>query len=302
MKKVCIALAGALLCASSADAQTEAALREYFEGKTIVVKLDMPATSEGVDVYPDARQPIDFSRYAARLKAAGTAVRSGESIIVTRIRVKEKNVEFHLGGGGFGTFGDDTSTYVYVPSTPKSNREKDLERAVRTETDAARKRQLQRELDDLRREREREDRRNETVKAAAEEEKKQRIAQQRLHGGSRFNLRYQNGVPPGLTPDGIMGALAEYADFPWTKTTAQASRPAPSASSPETRRPMPGAGGLYKGMLWADVEQALGKPEKATERTEGTLKVTTAIFSRDDQRIQAEFVEGVLIRYSISSK
>jgi len=46
----------------------------------------------------------------------------------------------------------------------------------------------------------------------------------------------------------------------------------------------------------------LGKPEKTSDRNEGTLKVVTAIYSRDDQRITAEFVEGVLIRYSISSK
>ena len=58
----------------------------------------------------------------------------------------------------------DTSTSVYVPSTPKSNREKDLERLVKQETDSDRKRRLQRELDDLRHEREREDQRN---KAAA---------------------------------------------------------------------------------------------------------------------------------------
>jgi hypothetical protein len=293
-----------IACAVPAYAQSEAALKEFFEGKTVVVKMDMPATAEGVDVYPDSRQPVDFSRYAYRIKTAGTALKSGGSIIVTRIRVKDKLIEFQLGGGGFGTFGDDTSSSVYVPSVPKSNREKNLEREVKNEPDPARKRRLQSELDDLRADRAREDRRNDAVKAAAEEEKKQRIAQQRLQGGSRFNIRYQDRVPPGLGPDGVMRALEQYVEFPFA---AAGDRPRPVAPGGppgfvEMRRPTAAPGALHKGMTFAEVQESLGKPVKSSDRMEGTLKVTTAVFSRDDQQIQAEFVEGVLIKYSISSR
>ncbi len=63
-----------------------------------------------------------------------------------------------------------------------------------------------------------------------------------------------------------------------------------------------GPGSLRKGMTWQEAQDALGSPDKSSDRMEGKLKVTTAIFTRDDQRIEAEFVEGVLIRYSISSK
>jgi len=61
-------------------------------------------------------------------------------------------------------------------------------------------------------------------------------------------------------------------------------------------------GSLRKGMTLAEVEAALGRPDRTTERSEGLLKVLTATYSRDDQRITAEFVEGVLIKYSISSR
>lgn len=286
-----------LLGAAAAHAQSEAALKEVFEGRRVVVKIDMPATSEGVDVFADARQPIDFGRYAARLKAAGTALRPGDAVMITRIRVKEKHIEFHLGGGGFGTFGDDTSTSVYVPSAAKSNREKNLERDVKAERDAARKRRLQEELDDLRRDREREDARNRASAAVAEGEKRQRVAEQRLHGGSRFNIRYPNAVPPGVTAAGIMAALAEYVEFPSTTQAASASRDV--AVEPAGRVQ---TGRVRKGMTLQEAEAALGRAERTTDRMEGTLKVTTAVFSRDDQRIEAEFVEGVLIRYSISSR
>jgi hypothetical protein len=156
---------------------------------------------------------------------------------------------------------------------------------------------MQDELDDLRRDREREDRRNQTSAKVAEEEKRQRIADQRLHGGSRFNIRYPNGVPAGATPEGIMGALSEYVEFPFV----DGARKAPGhLNTPAAPAPTPGA--LRKGMTFQEAESLLGKAERTTDRMEGKLKVTTATFSRDDQRIEGEFVEGVLIRYSISSK
>ena len=301
--KTLVATLCATLVASQAYAQSEAALKEYFEGKTVVVKMDMPATQAGIDVYADARRPLNFDEYSARLKSAGIALRYGDSVMITKIRVKDKLIEFQLGGGGYGTFGDDTSTSVYVPSEGKSKREKDLERDIKNESDAARKKRMQTELDDLRREREREDRRNQAVATAASEEKKQRIADQRLHAGSRFNVRYQDGVPPGVTPGGIMAALAEYVEFPFTDRVIRPGRKGDPPASPSAMRGMvAGTGALYKGMTWQQAQEALGTPEKTSERMEGKLKVTTAIFTRDDQRIEAEFVEGVLIRYSISSK
>jgi hypothetical protein len=292
---VCLVGAGAV----PAYTQTETELKDFFEGKSVRVKIDMPATQAGIDVYPDARRAIDFSQYSARVKSTGVAIRNGESVLVTKVRVKDKLIEFQVAGGGFGTFGDDTGTSVSVPSVSKSRREKDLEKLVKDETDAARKR-LQRELDDLRREREREDSRNRAAAASASEVKKARIATDRLHAGSRFNIRYQNGVPPGLGPDGIMRALAEYVEFPFATDRPDAPSREPAVVTPEPRRPT--AGAIAKGTTLAEVEQALGKPEKTSERNEGTLKVVTATYSREDQRITAEFVEGVLIRYSISSK
>jgi len=289
--------------AAPAYAQSEAELKNFFEGKNVRIKMDMPATQQGIDVYPDARRAVNFEEYSARLKSTGVAIRNGDSVLVTKVRIKDKLIEFQLAGGGYGTFGDDTNGSVYTSSTPKSNREKDLERLVKSETDAARKRGLQRELDDLRAERAREDLRNQAASATASEAKKTRIAENRVHSGSRFNIRYQNGVPPGLGPDGIMRALADYVEFPFAT-----DRPQPAAmrdtrvASPEVRRQMAGTGAIRKGMTIAEVEDSLGKAEKTTERSEGALKVVTAIFSRDDQRITAEFVEGVLIRYSIASK
>lgn len=292
MKTAAIGLLG-LLVAVPASAQSEAALRTYFEGKTVVVRLDMPATSSGVDVYPQDERPIDFTRYGDRLKL-GIALKSGESIVVTRVRLHNDRIEFHLGGGGYADTGGSST---YVPSVGKSSRERELERLVRDERDAARRRTLQTELDGLRRDREREERdatRARAAAAAADEVRKQRVAEQRLHAGSRFNLRYKPRVPAELTPDDVMDGLREYLEFPWIDGPAGAAAGTPAAAA--------SPGSLRKGMSLQEAETLLGKPEQSDDRMEGTLKVTTAVFTRDDQRIQAEFVEGVLIRYSISSR
>jgi hypothetical protein len=289
------------LCCAPVYAQSEPELRDFFEGKSVVVKLDMPATQGGVDVFPDARRAIDFTQYSARLKSTGIAIRNGESVLVTKVRVKDKLIEFQLAGGGYGTFGDDTSSSVYVPSVSKSKRERDLEKLVKDETDRDRKRRLQRELDDLRNDREREDSRNKAASVAAEEAKKARIATTRLHSGSRFNIRYAEGLPRGLGPDGVMRALAEYVDFPFATDRRPAAGDRVSAQ-PMLPSPPPSAGAIRKGMTMAEVEESLGKPEKTSNRSEGTLRVTTATYSRGDQVIAADFVEGVLIKYSISSK
>lgn len=90
--------------------KNEVLLKQYFEGKRVTLKIDMPATKNGVNVNPERDRPLDFSDYASRLKRFGTAIRAGESAMVTNVKVKGKHIEFHLDGGGYGTFGDDTGT------------------------------------------------------------------------------------------------------------------------------------------------------------------------------------------------
>jgi len=135
----------------------------------------------------------------------------------------------------------------------------------------------------------------------ASEAKKSRIAEARLHGGSRFNIRYQEGVPRGLGPDGVMRALDEYVDFPFATDRRAAPVARASAEFGPAAAPPP-AGDVRKGMLLADVERVLGRPEKSSLRNEGTLKVVSNTYNRGDQVISADFVEGVLIKYSIASR
>jgi hypothetical protein len=284
-------------------AQSEIELKRHFEGRTVAPKLAMPGTEDGVDIYPGSERPLDYSRYADRLKDHGTSIRAGEPVTVTKIKVKDKLIEFQLGGGGYGTFGDPTSSKVSTGLTPKTKREQNLEAELKRQTDPAKKRAMREELDDLKAAREREDARNRSAVAAAEEHRKQNIRQRRMEGGSRFNIRYRERVPySALSPEAVMAALAEYVDFgqlrqqaataPTDLREAAGSQPGPSQR-----------GGLpRKGMLAQEVDAQLGPPAGSKERKEGTLKVQTRAYSTPEGRITGEFVEGVLIRYTVTSE
>jgi hypothetical protein len=212
--------------------------------------------------------------------------------MITRIRVKSRHIEFQLDGGGYGTMGDETSTSIHVVSTPKTNREKNLERELEREKDSARRRQLREELDDLRQAREREDARNRAEVADAEAQKEENIRRRRLTGGSRFNVRYREAMPDAvLTPEGLEAALAEYVAF----ATLPANRPTGEVvEAPGNRLPR-------KGMTAVQVDELLGEPLQSSERREGALRVVTRTYRLDDARVTAEFVEDVLFRYSMTS-
>lgn len=290
MRTLLYSAAVLVFTAFPAAAQDEAALKTFFEGKRVMLKMDMPATAAGVDVYPARERPIDFKKYGDRTKSAGVSLREGDTAIVTLIKVKKDLIEFQIGGGGY----DAGSGYVAPDYIGKSDLEKQLEKDVTAEKDPARKRQLQRRLDEDRSRRQREQRRANEVARIEEAANKARIAEERLRAGSRFNLRFEPAVPlEMMTPEAIVRSLASYVDF--SAQAAESDNLAPSGAEDPS-------GTLRKGMRRADAERALGTPESSAERREGTLTVTTLVFVRGEQRISAEFIEDVLIRYTISSR
>ena len=222
--------------------------------------------------------------------------------LVTKLKVKSKLIEFQLDGGGYGTSGDETSSSVSVASAPRTKREENLEAELKREQDPVRRRAMKEELDDLKARRAREDARNHAAVAEAQETKKANIRQRRLEGGSRFNVRYNDGVPAtAITPEAIKEALAAYVEFEEPAAApAEVASALPVAGSVPVGKP--GPGGLpAKGMLLADVDELLGTPKKTSDRMEGRLKVTTRVYPTTAGQVTADFVEGVLIRFSMTS-
>lgn len=285
----CATLLLLTLAARPGLGQSEGHLRAVFEGKTVRVKIEMPGAQEGVDLRPGTPNPIDYNQHTGRLKKFGVAYRPGDAAIITKVRVSGDHIEFQLGAGGFGTFGDDANTTVDARTASKSQREKDLEVALKSETDAKKKRDMDDELNRLRDDRRREDARNATRAAEASAIKEVTVRQRRLESGSRFNLRYKGDVPAAnLTPESVIAALAAYVDF---------ANAAPAGTAPAMV-----VGELRKGMSADDVDAVMGRPESIGSRMEGTLKVSTSVYRSRDRRVTAEFVEGVLIRFSVVSQ
>src|SRR5256886_8410036 len=93
-------IAAATAAPSLALAQSEDQLRTFFEGKAIRVKIEMPGTEDGVDVYPGTAHPIDFPKHATRLKRSGTALRRGHQPLGPGAQGKKPPLAVGLGSSG----------------------------------------------------------------------------------------------------------------------------------------------------------------------------------------------------------
>jgi hypothetical protein len=294
MRNLLLLSFGAALLAWSQD---DLELRRHFEGMSVVVKIDMPAASSGVGVEPNAELPIDYRKIGSDIKRYGVGVHEGERIVVTKVFVKKDHIEFHLGGGGFGTWGD----YMRIPSASyssyrgKSGYERDLENRLRSSTGAERDR-IHGELNRARYQRRRDDRVSDAINAQARIDREILIREERVKDGSRFNIWYRDGVPEGATsPAAIQQALSKYVQFPNDSPTPQAPsrNDAPAASQPSLRQ----------GMTIAQVEQLLGPADEASKNSQNGLEVWTRKYSSSPrQSITAKFVAGILVEFTAVSR
>ena len=293
-----VALALAAITRGAA-AQNEGALRTAFEGRTVTVRIDMPATSKGVEVYPQDPAPVDFRELAQRLKDNGAAVRMGQQMMVTKVLVKgDSHIEFQLGGGGYGTFSDGLSngSDVYVQAAGETKEERALREQIKRTADKGERKRLERELNGIRSERERENARAQADAQQANLARETLLRSKRAESGSRFNIRYRNGIPAdALTPESVMRALAQYVDFPDTQA---ATTPAATAA------PVPATGGgisaLKKGQTVREVEALLGPAATASETKEGSMTIAKRTYRYDGKQVTTHFVSGVLVDFSIT--
>jgi hypothetical protein len=286
----------------------QAALQNYFVGRQVTLQMDMPGTQQGVDLRMDRDDPMDWKQYSSRLKQFGPAIRSGDRSTVTTLVVKKNLIEFQLDGGGFGTFWDDSSTTVMPYHVDKSNYEKQLERDIRDTSDPQRRRDLQRELDRVRTRREREQRYDDRAAQVASQLKAQQVADNRIRGGSRFNLRWAGSIPQDqLTPDAVMKLLEGYVDFgnvqaekPILQATAQNATPGAVADIRAGAAPITQ---IKRGMAIGEVSGLMGLGRQLSQSTsEEGLKTQIFEYLPNDYRVEVTYVDGIVVRYSIESR
>ncbi len=310
-----LTLSLSLAVAVPAGAQHQAALEKAFEGREVTVLMDMPASHQGVDLYLQREPEIEFGDYARRLKAYGMALRKDDRVMITTIKINKKNIEIHLGGGGYGTWGDDSGN-VSPSYVGKSRRETDLEKERKRTTDAARLRSIDRELDYLRRDREREEREARREAEALTAIKQREVAVKRLDGGSRFNIWYadkrlEKWAP---TPEELMLSLARYIDFgggngdgvPGIMRGTPGNRLVESGSTslgPARLRDVESAAtSLRRGMSTDDVHGLLGTPTRRRSTKQGDLDSVVETWETPDSITEVTFVGGVVVKFTSSSK
>jgi hypothetical protein len=281
------------------SAQNPDSLQSYFVGKEVVLKIDMPGTQQGVDLRFNKDNPMNWKEYSNRLKSNGAALLKGDTARVTAVIVKDDRIEFQLDGGGFGTFGDDTNATVLPGSIEKSNYEKQLERDIANSTDDDQRRRLQRDLDRERSRRERQQADNRAAAQVASEIKAQKIAGDRMRGGSRFNLRWSGSIPADQrNPDAVMKLLADYVSF----DGPQQAGPPPATQDTAGDGAIPATAHLKRGMHIDEVTNLLGQGHQLSESVSGDgLKTQIFEYSTGDRRVDVTYVEGLVVRYSISS-
>ena len=277
-----IALAVSASFSQPVFAQNAAALKKAFEGREVTVLLDMPASHKGVDLYLQQEPEINFADYAERTKDFGVSLRKEDRVMVTLIKVNKKNIEIHLGGGGYGTFGDD-SGYVSPTYVGKSSRE-------------------------------REQRANQREAEALSAIKKSEVASKRLDGGSRFNIWYadkrlEQWTP---TPEELMYSLAKYLDFGDGRNgdgVPGLSRGAPArlnlADNGRNQAPQDvetAALSLRRGQSTDDVHDLLGRPTRRRSSKQGDLEAVIETWETTDSVTEVTFVGGVVVKFTSSSK
>lgn len=304
MKRTIASIPILLLAAVPHLGQNEQRLKQFFEGKSVIVKIDMPGTSKGVNIDTGRERVLNLDDYSRSLRDNGVAIRKGESVVVTKIKIKDDHIEFQLGAGGYSGYGDTVSDYVAPVS--KTEREKNLEKDLKTVTDPQQKRRMKEEVDRLKRERERDDARNRLISRANADRERESLRYKRLNGGSRFNIEFIKGTPvERLTPSWISDALGDYVEIPGEHSTI-ANKPsgsrlnAPSASAGGGAGVMNRISRLRKGMTQQEVESLLGRPKTRTPRLEGKLRTLTCRFEPDENHaVDSVFVDGVLVRFTI---
>ncbi|MDE1176065.1 MAG: hypothetical protein PW789_05600 [Edaphobacter sp.] len=286
-----------LFCLSLSGFCQSSSLEQYFKGKEVTVKLDLPGTQRGVDLKFSDSSPMNWKEYSSRIKANGVSIHKGDVARITNFVVKKDMIELQLDGGGFGTFGDDSTTTVSPRIEGKSDYERDLERQLDRTTDPEQRRRIQNDLDRARSKRESQNSRNSGDAQIASQIKAQQVADKRLRGGSRFNLRWQGTIPPDLrNPEAVMSLLAEYLSFD------APGQMAPSGSAEVAQKPDSPVSQLHRGMTVDEVAKLLGQGKLLSESVSADgLKTQVYEYSGSGMTTQVTCVEGVVIKYSMAS-
>jgi hypothetical protein len=302
MRQSVTLLALAIAATVSVHGQSEAALREYFQGMNVTAKADLPAGKAGVDIYPDAAPAINKAQLDKQVRRFGVAFRRYDAITIKDVKVTARDIEVEFGPNESGTANSETAPTVSVATAP-SQAERKIEQDIDRETDPARREKMQEDLNELILRRAREEARLKAAMAQlAAARAKDASDQPRATSTTRLDLLFPAGVPSRvLSPEYLIAALTPWIDFDreTSSSTAQDLTPAATAQVPN-QESLPSIE-LRKGLTEVELRRMFGDPIKREPRTVGDLHVELLTFKENGTTIEATMVEGVLVRFTESS-
>jgi hypothetical protein len=280
---------------------SDSELREAFVGTHVVLKIDMPGTQKGVDLNFGQGDPMEWKDYENRMREFGVALHRGDEAMVTSLVLKNDHIEFHLDGGGYGTVHDDTGM-ISPRSIPKSDEQVRLEKALKDTTDGRHRRELQDRIDREEARRRYLQTQENSAAMAANQIKQQEIANRRMRGGSRFNLRWKGRIPAQeLSADAVRMRLAAYVDF--DNTTAPQSRDAAQQPMPTASNNNDRVSAMHRGMSMKELMDLLGPGQLVSqEMNSSNLLTQEMLFLTETSRVHVTLVDSIVIRYTIESR
>lgn len=119
-----------------AQDESEHRMKKALEGRQVLLKMDMPAVENGVEMlFDDAEVTFDQAKYNKLLKEYGVALKKGHKARITGVRITRKGIEIDLDGGGSPSrdWVVEGVRIVEPSPVPKSDRELELERQAASE-------------------------------------------------------------------------------------------------------------------------------------------------------------------------
>ena len=260
-------------------AQSEAALREYFEGRTVTLKLAMPGTEDGVDIYPGTsaarlpplRRPAQGHGTALQVRATRPGHQDQGEVQADRVPARRRRLRHDRRR--------DLSSVNVSRRAQDQAREEPRGRAQAGDRSRRRARHEGRagrpQGGDA------SGRMHATARRWPRPQEQKKAEHPAAAARGRLALQHPLqgwGAGGGLTPEAIKEALAEYVEFdePAPAPAEVASRcrwrdgPGRKAAGPAAFPP--------RACSWPRWTSCSGTPKRTSERMEGRLKVTTRVY------------------------
>src|SRR5262245_23838852 len=235
------ALAVVLLHATVAAAPDPASeIKRSLEGTRVIVRVDLPAYMDGVDIDGADGRLLDEAKYQHKLEKWGAAYLAGDTAVISKVKFGSKHIQVLLGAGGYGSWkslGVSDAVAGMVVTQKESGireRQRDVEQRDRDFKHSEESGTTdQREAVDIERHRLNAEKEALRREGNLEASRKRLTAEQATarRYGSRLHVRFSGPMPASVTtPAGLRQLLSSYVGF-FSDTPDDRSSPADSVST-----------------------------------------------------------------------